>query len=126
LPEGLGGRALRLAAGGPPAGRQPGAEPDQDQRGSAQPPQRRENSIGLLLVAAAVSIPFWLTHRRMRPNKPAEAHAYLDAKDEVAQTEDTAQRRRAFQAAMVRRTRGTQQAGPDPADQPADPQARFP
>ena len=62
--------------------------------------------IGALLVAAAVGIPFWLTHRGMRPNDPGEAHAYLDAKDEIAQTTDTARRRRIFQAARARRSRG--------------------
>ncbi len=60
--------------------------------------------IGLLLVAAAAGIPYWLTYRGMRPNDPVEAHAYLDAKDGMAQTADTGERRQAVQAASARRT----------------------
>jgi hypothetical protein len=64
-------------------------------------------AIGLLLVAAGVGIPFTLTHRKMRPHDPDEAHAYLDAKEEVARTADTGERRQAVQAARTRRTRGS-------------------
>jgi hypothetical protein len=67
--------------------------------------------IGLVLVAAGVGIPFWLTHRGMRPNDPAEAHAYLDAKDEMARTSDTGERRRAFRAAKARRTAAAEPVG---------------
>ena len=75
--------------------------------------------IGLALVAAAVGIPYWLTHRGMRPNDPVEARAYLDAKDEMAQTADTGQRREAVRAARARRAGGSGRAG-----QPGDTQAR--
>ena len=71
--------------------------------------------IGLALVAAAVGIPYRLTHRGMRPNDPVEAHAYLDAKDEMAQTADTGQRREAVRAATARRAGGSGRA-----DQPGD------
>lgn len=77
--------------------------------------------IGLLLVVAAVGIPFWLTHRRMRPNDPAEAHAYLDAKDEMAGTVDTGARRRAFRAAKARRTAAAEPGGPAGAGEPGNP-----
>jgi hypothetical protein len=43
----------------------------------------------------------------MRPHDPDEAHAYLDAKEEVARTADTGERRQAVQAARTRRTRGS-------------------
>jgi hypothetical protein len=36
--------------------------------------------LGLLIVILAVGIPYWLTHKRMRPqHDPAEANAYLEA-----------------------------------------------
>jgi dihydropteroate synthase len=60
--------------------------------------------IGLALVAASVGIPFLLTHRGMRPDDPAEAHAYLDARDDMARTEDPGERRQAYLAARARRS----------------------
>jgi hypothetical protein len=68
--------------------------------------------IGLLLVAAAVGIPYWLTHRGPRSNDPDEAHAYLDAKDELAQTTDPGERRQAMRAARARRASTSQPGGP--------------
>jgi hypothetical protein len=76
--------------------------------------------IGLAIVAAAVGIPYWLTHRGMRPNNPVEAQAYLDAKDEVAQTTDTDERQEAVRAATARRAA----ARSGRAGQPGDTQAR--
>jgi len=69
-------------------------------------------AIGLLLVALGVGIPYWLTHRGMHPSDPAEAQAYLDAKDEMTQTADTGQRRSAVKAAKARR-KGASQDGHD-------------
>jgi hypothetical protein len=60
--------------------------------------------IGLVLVAGAVGIPYWLTHRGMRPDNPAESHAYLDAKDDIARTEDPGERQQAYLAARARRS----------------------
>jgi hypothetical protein len=34
---------------------------------------------GLLIVLLAVGIPYWLTHRRLRPHDLTEGQAYLDA-----------------------------------------------
>jgi hypothetical protein len=66
-------------------------------------------AIGLLLVAAGVGIPFTLTHRKMRPHDPDEAHAYLDAKEEVARTADPGRARP-----------GKRAAGRPPRGRPAD------
>ena len=36
--------------------------------------------LGLLIVLLAVGIPFWMTHKRMRPHHDlTEGRAYLDA-----------------------------------------------
>jgi hypothetical protein len=36
--------------------------------------------IGLLIVLAAVGIPYWITHRRMRPHHDlTESYEYLEA-----------------------------------------------
>lgn len=72
--------------------------------------------IGLAIVAAAVGIPFWLTHRGMRPEDPVDAQAYLDAKDEMAKTADMGRRRRVFEVAKDRRLRARQR-GAQPAGQ---------
>jgi hypothetical protein len=58
--------------------------------------------IGLAIVAAAVGIPFWLTPRHAAGG-PGRREAYLDAKDEMAQTADMGRRRRAFYRARDRR-----------------------
>jgi hypothetical protein len=34
---------------------------------------------GLVIVLLAIGIPYWLTHRRLRPHDLAEGQAYLDA-----------------------------------------------
>jgi hypothetical protein len=34
---------------------------------------------GLLIVLLAIGIPYWLTHRRLRPHDLAEGQGYLDA-----------------------------------------------
>lgn len=34
---------------------------------------------GLVIVLLAIGIPYWLTHRRMRPHDLSEGRAYLDA-----------------------------------------------
>jgi hypothetical protein len=36
-------------------------------------------AAGVLIVLLAVAIPFWLTHRRMRPHDLTEGQTYLDA-----------------------------------------------
>jgi hypothetical protein len=36
--------------------------------------------IGLVIAALAISVPYWMTHRHMRPqHDPAEMQAYQDA-----------------------------------------------
>jgi hypothetical protein len=34
---------------------------------------------GLVIVLLAIGIPYWLTHRRLRPHDLTEGRAYLDA-----------------------------------------------
>ncbi|HUC27281.1 MAG TPA: hypothetical protein VMA73_31685 [Streptosporangiaceae bacterium] len=42
--------------------------------------------LGLLIVVLAVGIPYWLTHRHMRPqHDPAELQAYARATDRSAE-----------------------------------------
>jgi len=42
--------------------------------------------LGLLIVVLAVGIPYWLTHRHMRPqHDPAEMQAYTRATDRSAE-----------------------------------------
>lgn len=42
--------------------------------------------LGLLIVILAIAIPYWLTHRHMRPqHDPAEAGAYAVATDRSAE-----------------------------------------
>lgn len=36
-------------------------------------------AAGLLIVLLAIGIPYWLTHRRLRPHDLTEGQAYLDA-----------------------------------------------
>jgi len=41
-----------------------------------------ETLLGLLIVIAAIGVPYWLTHRHMRPqHDPAEMRAYAEATD---------------------------------------------
>jgi len=42
--------------------------------------------LGMLIVVLAVGIPYWLTHRHMRPqHDPAEMQAYAEATDRSAE-----------------------------------------
>jgi len=42
--------------------------------------------LGLLIIVLAIGIPYWLTHRHMRPQHDAgEAQAYLEATDRTAE-----------------------------------------
>lgn len=42
--------------------------------------------LGLLIVVLAIGIPYWLTHRHMRPqHDPAEMQAYANATDRSAE-----------------------------------------
>lgn len=42
--------------------------------------------LGVLIVVLAVGIPYWLTHRHMRPqHDPAEMQAYSEATDRSAE-----------------------------------------
>lgn len=34
---------------------------------------------GLVIVVLAIGIPYWLTHRRLRPHDLSEGRAYMDA-----------------------------------------------
>ncbi len=42
--------------------------------------------LGVLIVILAIGIPYWLTHRHMRPqHDPAETQAYAEATDRSAE-----------------------------------------
>jgi hypothetical protein len=42
--------------------------------------------IGLLIVIAAIGIPFWITHRRMRPHHElSESYEYLETAGKTPQ-----------------------------------------
>jgi hypothetical protein len=42
--------------------------------------------LGLLIVSLAIGVPYWLTHRHMRPqHDPAEMQAYAEATDRSAE-----------------------------------------
>ena len=40
--------------------------------------------VGVVIVALAIGIPYYITHRRLRPHDTAKAGDYLDARDEMA------------------------------------------
>lgn len=41
--------------------------------------------LGLLIVVVAIGVPYWLTHRHLRPqHDPGEAQAYLEATGRTA------------------------------------------
>jgi len=40
-------------------------------------------AVGVVLFLLAVGIPYWLTHRRLRPREHVDADAYLKAKDQA-------------------------------------------
>ena len=41
-----------------------------------------EATLGMLIVILAIGVPYWLTHRHMRPqHDPAEMQAYAEATD---------------------------------------------
>ena len=77
--------------------------------------------LGLLIVAAAVGIPYWRTHHRMRePYDKAEARGYFRAKDQADEGVPPDQPARpAKQVPVATRPVGI----PQPADQqPAGPE----
>jgi hypothetical protein len=39
--------------------------------------------LALAIVALAVGVPYWLTHRQLRPYDHSEGRAYLRARDEA-------------------------------------------
>jgi hypothetical protein len=46
--------------------------------------------VGLVIAAVAITVPYWMTHRHMRPqHDPAEMQAYLDATGRSAESIDT-------------------------------------
>lgn len=42
-------------------------------------------AVGVLLFLLAVGIPYWLTHRRLRPREHVDADTYQEAKDQAAE-----------------------------------------
>ena len=41
-------------------------------------------AVAVLLFLFAVGIPYWLSHRRLRPRERTDADTYLEAKEEAA------------------------------------------
>jgi hypothetical protein len=74
-------------------------------------------AVGVFLFLLAVGIPYWLTHRRLRPREHVDADTYLKAKDQAA--EDVIPEQPAHSARHV-------SAGTQPIGQPRQDGERRP
>jgi hypothetical protein len=58
--------------------------------------------LALAIVALAVGVPYWLTHRQLRPYDHSEGRAYLRARDEAPRGRPPRGARAARGAAVLR------------------------
>jgi hypothetical protein len=79
-------------------------------------------AAGLVIVLLAIGIPYWLTHRRLRPHDLTEGQAYLDATGKTPEDAAAGRPGRRFRGGAAGRLPRVHPGGADTqADRPAGP-----